>query len=128
MSCLTLASLEAEPTANLLLIRLNISWAFSPQPPYVSTARGMHSHPSSAHFGPFLVYFFLCSRVTHSCARSQNQAWVKRIHNCDITGSRFSNGPRWNQDISWTGLGMGMVHATSLLKLRRKQSPTENFK
>ena len=54
----------AEPMASWVSKQENVSFALFPQLPYISTARGTHTHPSSLHLGSLA----LCLRASATCA------------------------------------------------------------
>ena len=54
----------AEPMASRVAKQENVSFALFPQLPYISTARGTHTHPSSLHVGSLA----LCLRAFATCA------------------------------------------------------------
>ena len=50
-------------------------WASLPQFPYVSTARGIHTHPSSEHLGSFALCFL--ASASSAAAPSDKLAAVR---------------------------------------------------
>ena len=63
MSLITLALRnEEEPKAKRVASRAKVSFASSCQLQYVSTARGTHLQPSSAHLGSLAVCFLFSAK------------------------------------------------------------------